>query len=172
MTTNGMNIYKEARQRAHMTIETAAELLNVAPRSLQHYEAGDRAVPDDVVADMMKVYNAPHLGYLHLRSSPVGRMILPEVCDTSPARCAIKTALAAEHVPGIAKMMLSIGEDNRIDRSEIEMLQKVQSKARILVGAFFSILILSGEKEKHPAATGCYRKMNVSNCRDNLHNKV
>lgn len=172
MNTNGMNIYKEARQRAHMTVEAAAEMLNIAPRSLQHYEAGDRAVPDDVVADMMKVYNAPFLGYLHLRSNAVGKMVLPDVCETGPARCAIKTTLATEHVPGIAKMMLSIGEDNRIDRSEIEMLQKVQSKARILVGAFFSILILSGEKEKHPAATGCYRKMNVSNCRDNLHNKV
>lgn len=172
MTTNGMNIYKEARQRAHMTVEAAAEMLNIAPRSLQHYEAGDRAVPDDVVADMIGAYNTPFLGYLHLRSNAVGKMVLPDVCETGPARCAIKTALAAEHVPGIAKMMLSIGEDNRIDRSEIEMLQKVQSKARILVGAFFSILILSGEKEKHPAATGCYRKMNVSNCRDNLHNKV
>lgn len=172
MNKQSITIYKEARQRAHMTIETASELLNVAPRSLQHYEAGDRTVPDDVVADMMQVYNAPYLGYLHLRASPVGKVILPEVCDISPARCAIKTALAAEHVPGIAKMMLAIGEDNRIDRTEMETLQKVQSKARVLVGTFFSILILSGEKEKHPAATGCYRKMNVSNCRENLHNKV
>ena len=147
MTTNGVNIYKAARQRAHMTIETASEMLNVAPRSLQHYEAGDRATPDEIVAGMMQAYNAPYLGYQHLRASPVGKVILPEVCDISPARCAIKTALAAEHVPAIAKTMLAIGEDNRIDRTEMETLRQVQASAKALVGAFFSVLILSGEKE-------------------------
>lgn len=147
MTMEGVNIYKEARQRARMTVETAAELLNVAPRSLQHYEAGDRAIPDEIVAGMMQAYNAPYLGYQHLRASPVGKVILPEVCDISPARCAIKTALAAEHVPDIAKAMLAIGEDNRIDRTEMETLRQVQASAKALVGAFFSVLILSGEKE-------------------------
>lgn len=147
MTMKGVNIYKAARQRAHITVETAAEMLNVAPRSLQHYEAGDRAIPDEIVAGMMQAYNAPYLGYQHLRASPVGKVILPEVCDISPARCAIKTALAAEHVPDIAKAMLAIGEDNRIDRTEMETLRQVQASAKALVGAFFSVLILSGEKE-------------------------
>lgn len=147
MTMKGVNIYKAARQRAHMTIETASEMLNVAPRSLQHYEAGDRETPDEIVAGMMQAYNAPYLGYQHLRASPVGKVILPEVCDISPARCAIKTALAAEHVPDIAKAMLAIGEDNRIDRTEMETLRQVQASAKALVGAFFSVLILSGEKE-------------------------
>ena len=150
MTMNDVNIYKEARQRARMTVETAAELLNVAPRSLQHYEAGDRATPDEIVAGMMQAYNAPYLGYQHLQKSPIGKVILPEVCDTSPAMCAIKTALAAERVPGIAKTLLAIGEDNRIDRTELETLRQVQASAKTLVGAFFSILILSGEKEKAP----------------------
>ena len=152
MTTQGKNIYKEARNRAKLTLDTASELLNVAPRSLSHYEAGDRAVPDDVVASMMEIYNAPYLGYQHLQASPIGKVILPEVCDTSPALCAVKTALAAERVPGIAKTLLAIGEDNRIDRTELEALQQVQASAKSLVGAFFSILILSGEKEKHPAS--------------------
>ena len=147
MTMKGANIYKAARQRAHMTIETASEMLNVAPRSLQHYEAGDRETPDEIVAGMMQAYNAPYLGYQHLRASPVGKVILPEVCDISPARCAIKTALAAEHVPDIAKTMLAIGEDNRIDKSELATLQQLQASTRKLVGAFFSVLILSGEKE-------------------------
>ncbi len=147
MTMKGVNIYKAARQRAHITVETAAEMLNVAPRSLQHYEAGDRATPDEIVAGMMQAYNAPYLGYQHLRASPVGKVILPEVCDISPARCAIKTALAAEHVPDIAKTMLAIGEDNRIDKSELATLQQLQASTRKLVGAFFSVLILSGEKE-------------------------
>ena len=147
MTMKGVNIYKAARQRAHITVETAAEMLNVAPRSLQHYEAGDRATPDEIVAGMMQAYNAPYLGYQHLRASPVGKVILPEVCDISPARCAIKTALAAEHVPDIAKTMLAIGEDNRIDKSELATLQHLQASTRKLVGAFFSVLILSGEKE-------------------------
>lgn len=150
MTIQGKNIYKEARNRARLTLDTASEMLNIAPRSLSHYEAGDRAVPDDIVASMMKIYNAPDLGYRHLQKSPIGKVILPEVCDTSPAMCAIKTALAAERVPGIAKTLLAIGEDNRIDRTELEALRQVQASAKSLVGAFFSILILSGEKEKAP----------------------
>ena len=150
MTTQGKNIYKEARNRARLTLDTASEMLNIAPRSLSHYEAGDRAVPDDIVASMMEIYNAPDLGYRHLQKSPIGKVILPEVCDTSPAMCAIKTALAAERVPGIAKTLLAIGEDNRIDRTELEALRQVQASAKSLVGAFFSILILSGEKEKAP----------------------
>ncbi len=149
MTMKGVNIYKAARQRAHMTIETASEMLNVAPRSLQHYEAGDRETPDEIVAGMMQAYNAPYLGYQHLRASPVGKVILPEVCDISPARCAIKTALAAEHVPDIAKTMLAIGEDNRIDKSELATLRQVQNSAKALVGAFFSVLILSGEQKEN-----------------------
>ena len=150
MTIQGKNIYKEARNRARLTLDTASEMLNIAPRSLSHYEAGDRAVPDDIVASMMEIYNAPDLGYRHLQQSPIGKVILPEVCDTSPAMCAIKTALAAERVPGIAKTLLAIGEDNRIDRTELEALRQVQASAKSLVGAFFSILILSGEKEKAP----------------------
>ena len=150
MTIQGKNIYKEARNRARLTLDTASEMLNIAPRSLSHYEAGDRAVPDDIMASMMEIYNAPDLGYRHLQKSPIGKVILPEVCDTSPAMCAIKTALAAERVPGIAKTLLAIGEDNRIDRTELEALRQVQASAKSLVGAFFSILILSGEKEKAP----------------------
>ena len=50
-------------------------------------------------------------------------------------------------MPDIAKAMLAIGEDNRIDRTEMETLRQVQASAKALVGAFFSVLILSGEKE-------------------------
>ena len=146
MTTHGMNIYKEARQRAHMTVEAAAELLNIAPRSLQHYEAGDRAVPDDVVADMIGAYNTPFLGYLHLRSNAVGKMVLPDVCETGPARCAIKTTLATEEVPAIARKMLTISEDDRIDSSERNCFRQIQGAAVKLAAAFLSICFVR-EKE-------------------------
>jgi len=148
MTEKGINIYKAARNRAHMTMDAASELLNVAPRSLAHYEAGDRPVPDDVVAGMITAYNAPYLGYQHLRASAVGRMVLPEVCDISPARCAIKTALAAEHVQAVTKKLLAIGEDDWIDSSEVDCLKQIQGSAKKLASAFLSILVLSaGEKE-------------------------
>ena len=147
MTMKGVNIYKAARQRARMTVETAAELLNVAPRSLQHYEAGDRAIPDEIVACMMQAYNAPYLGYQHLRESPVGRVILPEVAEISPAGCAIRTALVAKKLPKIAKKLMVIGEDNRIDKTEVDCLAEIQGRMKTMIGAFFSVVILSGEKE-------------------------
>jgi len=147
MTMKGVNIYKAARQRARMTVETAAELLNVAPRSLQHYEAGDRAIPDEIVAGMMQAYNAPYLGYQHLRASPVGRVILPEVAEISPAGCAIRTALVAKKLPKLAKKLMVIGEDNRIDQTEVECLADIQGRLKTMIGAFFSVVILSGEKE-------------------------
>ena len=169
MTKQSINIYKAARNRARLTLETASEMLNVAPRSLAHYEAGDRPTPDEVVASMMQAYNAPYLGYQHLRASPVGKVILPEVCDISPARCAIKAALAAEQMPSLARKMMVIGEDNRIDRSELETLAQIQSRARMLVGAFFSILVLSGEKEKAPGGNRVLQKDECKYCRDSLH---
>ena len=146
MTTQGMNIYKEARQRAHMTVEAAAEMLNIAPRSLQHYEAGDRAVPDDVVADMIGAYKTPFLGYLHLRSNAVGKMVLPDVCETGPARCAIKTTLATDEVPAISRKMLTISEDDRIDSSERNCFRQIQGAAVKLAAAFLSICFVR-EKE-------------------------
>ena len=154
MTTKGVNIYKEARQRAHMTVEAAAEMLNIAPRSLQHYEAGDRAVPDDVVADMIGAYNTPFLGYLHLRSNAVGKMVLPDVCETGPARCAIKTTLATEEVPAIARKMLTISEDDRIDSSERNCFRQIQGAAVKLAAAFLSICFVREKENATRRATG------------------
>ena len=154
MTTNDVNIYKEARQRAHMTVEAAAEMLNIAPRSLQHYEAGDRAVPDDVVADMIGAYKTPFLGYLHLRSNAVGKMVLPDVCETGPARCAIKTTLATDEVPGIAKRLLAIGEDDRIDSSERDCLQQIQGISTKLAAAFLSVCFVREKENAARWATG------------------
>lgn len=154
MTMKGVNIYKEARQRAHMTVEAAAEMLNIAPRSLQHYEAGDRAVPDDVVADMIGAYNTPFLGYLHLRSNAVGKMVLPDVCETGPARCAIKTTLATEEVPAIARKLLTISEDDRIDSSERNCFRQIQGAAVKLAAAFLSICFVREKENAVRRATG------------------
>jgi hypothetical protein len=82
------------------TLEEAAYLLNVSPRQLARYEsAGPEGTtpPDEIVAAMVRVYDAPYLAYLHIMGTPVGRMLLPEGVGQVPlinavARFNVETA--------------------------------------------------------------------------------
>ena len=79
MSNECENLYKTCRVSAGFTQEEAAELLAVAPRTLSDYERDQARVPDDTVARMAEVYNAPLIAYYHLRRfSPLGKY-LPEL---------------------------------------------------------------------------------------------
>lgn len=67
-----------ARQDAGLTRERAAEIIDTSPRTLAYYESG-RQIPDEIMARMVKAYNAPRLGYDYLQLSKTGQIILPEL---------------------------------------------------------------------------------------------
>lgn len=79
MTEQCENLYKLCRTSAGFTQEQAAELLNIAPRTLSDYENGKTRVPDDIVDAMSKNYNAPLLAWHHLKTTSVLGKYLPEV---------------------------------------------------------------------------------------------
>ena len=61
------NIYKRARKERGFTQEYAAEKLGISVESLRAYETGQRVPPDEVVADMVGLYNTLHLIVQHVR---------------------------------------------------------------------------------------------------------
>lgn len=78
MTRCGGNIYKNSRLVAGVSRENAIKLLVVSDRTLARYESGESRPPDDIVAGMIKLYQDRELGYLHLRASPIGQLILED----------------------------------------------------------------------------------------------
>ena len=69
-----------ARKNAGFSQEAAAELFGISVRSVSDYENNKTPVPDDIVAKMMKTYDALWLGYLYLSShTAVGQILLPEI---------------------------------------------------------------------------------------------
>lgn len=59
MTQECENLYKLCRTSAGFTQEQAAELLNIAPRTLSDCENGKTRVPDDIVDAMSNHYKSP-----------------------------------------------------------------------------------------------------------------
>lgn len=60
------NMYASYRNAVGMTQEHAAELLGVAPRTLQGWERGESTPPNDKVLRMCDIYTAPTLAIEHL----------------------------------------------------------------------------------------------------------
>lgn len=75
-------MYKEARKQAGLCIEEAAFQLNIAPRTLCKYEAGERVPPPEIVLSMSKVYRYPWLTQRHCREHcAIGKAYSYEVLD-------------------------------------------------------------------------------------------
>ena len=73
MKTPCVNYYAKCRKHAELSQETASELLNVSTRSLSDYENDYSTTPEDILARMSEVYNAPELPTVHMKQrSPLG----------------------------------------------------------------------------------------------------
>lgn len=68
-----------ARKISGYKQEEAAEELHIKTRTLQFYEAGKYIAPEDIVAEMVRLYDCPRIGYEWLRQNEVGKMLLPAV---------------------------------------------------------------------------------------------
>lgn len=71
MGKDSQNCYRNARKFSGLTMPQAAEMLAVSESSVREYETGLRAVPDDVVLRMAKVYRTPWLRVQHLEKNAV-----------------------------------------------------------------------------------------------------
>ena len=83
-------MYREARKEAGLTLEEAAWRLNVAPRTLGKYEAGELRVPPETVCRMGQVYHKPELPLHHCaQHCAIGCVYHPvfELEMSQPERC-------------------------------------------------------------------------------------
>lgn len=143
------NIYKSARLYAGISQEKAAELLYISTRSLCDYENGRSIPSDEVVCRMIEVYNAPWLGYMHLKhSTEVGRKYLPDISFTDLARAVLRFQKEVGDLKEVNGELIEIACDGQISEHEKPTWQKVAKEIKEVVSAAFAILFAEGQKEK------------------------
>ena len=90
------SMYARHRNAAGITQERAAELLGVAPRTLQAWERGESTPPNARVLAMCDIYCSPTLAIEHLRySSIIAYDVLPPVraVPVAQAVCQLLSAI-------------------------------------------------------------------------------
>ena len=149
------NIYKVARLRAEIPqIESATDLA-LSRRCLAAYESGARQVPEDIVLSMMKLYRAEYLGYLHLRESRVGQIILPKLhTDKSLAACTVMAQIASDQLRITLNELLAIAADDMVSDSEEATFKAIQEHLKLIIAGLFPIAIGSFGHKKRTASVG------------------
>lgn len=71
MTERELNIYRTAREYAHISRVDAAEQLAISASCLKDYEIDVRNVPDVVALEMSRLYRTPWLRVQHLEKNVV-----------------------------------------------------------------------------------------------------
>lgn len=71
MTERELNIYRAAREYAHISRVDAAEQLAISASCLKDYEIDVRNVPDVIALEMSRLYRTPWLRVQHLQKNVV-----------------------------------------------------------------------------------------------------
>jgi transcriptional regulator with XRE-family HTH domain len=109
-------MYRECRNGAGFSIESASEAIGVAPRTLSAYEAGD-IIPDaEKAMKMSKAYGRPDLAQWHCRNA-----------------CAIGRAYHYELLDGVSDDPLHMLE--KLEEETEEMLDKIKQARRALINS-------------------------------------
>lgn len=141
MKGNCRNIYANARKKAGLSQEHAAELLNISVRSLADYEAGKTVPADDVVCGMIQHYKTLTLAYLHLKTSTeVGRRYLPDIYATDLAQSVLRLHKEVDDLKLINSDMYEIACDGKVDHNENDRWNIVKKEVREIAGAALSLV--------------------------------
>lgn len=136
----------EARQSANLTQEKASELLDIAPRTLCKYECNVTRPPDDKILKMMAVYKNELIGYYWLRTSQVGKKLLPAIDDTCLAEDGLCFLNGINKATECKNDLIDICLDNQIDEAEQTRFHSLLDKTKILVKAFLSLRFYKNKK--------------------------
>ena len=121
MSKDYESMYARHRNAAGMTQERAAELLGVAPRTLQAWERGESTPPNARVLAMCDIYCSPTLAIEHLRySSIIAYDVLPPVraVPVAQAVCQLLSAIRKLEEIHAGDKLLEIAADGRVDEIE------------------------------------------------------
>lgn len=150
MQNDCTNIYQSARKIAGLTQERAAELLNLSVRSLADYEAGQRLPGNDVVTDMVTVYNSQLLAVQHLRnSSRFARDLLPDVKEMAlpEAVLTLVDAVYSFADDRLDRELIDIARDGVISADERERFDHVIDKIRAITAAAIALASMPRSSE-------------------------
>lgn len=121
MSMNCGSMYARHRNAAGITQERAAELLGVAPRTLQAWERGESTPPNARVLAMCDIYCSPTLAIEHLRyNSIIAYDVLPPVRAVPVAQgvCQLIGALRKLEEIHAEDRLLDIAADGKVDEIE------------------------------------------------------
>ncbi len=134
------NIYKNARLRAGLRREPAAEELHIDVRTLDKYEALDGKAPDDVVKNMCLLYRNRYLGYQHIKKSPLGEF-LPDLSEENFKSATLSMINNFYDVKVALKGIIKIASDGTVhdyERAEWETHKQEMTK---LASSLLSLLL-------------------------------
>lgn len=115
------SMYARHRNAAGITQERAAELLGVAPRTLQAWERGESTPPNARVLAMCDIYCSPTLAIEHLRyNSIIAYDVLPAVKAVPVAQAVCKLIRSIRKLEEIhaEDRLLQIAADGKVDEIE------------------------------------------------------
>lgn len=136
-----------ARKTAGFSQESAAELFGVSVRSVSDYENGKTAVPDDIVAKMVKAYDAMWLGYLYLSmDSLVGKIILPEIEIKELSSSLLNLQVHMKKAQDIQLEFAEIGSDNLIEENEQPAYDRCLKVTSSLISSALSVIVAPKKK--------------------------
>ena len=142
MQGNCANIYQNARKAAGLTQERAAELLGLSTRSLTDYETGQRVPANDVVDQMITVYNSQLLAVQHIReTAQFARALLPDVRAMSlpEAVLTLVDAVYAFADDRLDRELIDSARDGMISEDERERFDHVVEKIRAITTAAIAL---------------------------------
>lgn len=145
MANGDKSIYKTSRERAGLTQEVAAELLNISVDQFRRYESGKVKPSDDMVDRMIEIYSDERLGYLYLLDNKVGRRLLPRGVERGTMLEAIvKTSLATKDFIAGIDHMLKAAVDGQITEAEVKEYTANKDNLKEVVKGYYAMDFADG----------------------------
>ena len=140
-------MYREARKEAGLTLEEAAWRLNVAPRTLGKYEAGELRVPPETVFCMGQIYNKPELPLHHCAEKcAIGRVYHPVFEIGNVATGTLQLMQELQDVNEQMNALIRIAADGRITPDEIPEFEAILQELTELGEAIERMKLLAIKK--------------------------
>lgn len=118
-------MYKEARNKARLSMEEAAFRANIGTRTLAKYEAG-KTPPPDVALKLAEVYEDPDLIASYCsRECPIGRIFRPEVKTVDIAVATLRLLSELKDVNETIDRLIQIARDGQISSAEISDFERI-----------------------------------------------
>lgn len=112
--------FKLEREKAGYTQEEAAELLDVSITTIGNYERNIVKKPDEnLVVEMMELYESKWLGYVVIQGSKIGQLVLPEINMCKPSNGVLSFQSENRDIDEIRNDLIDIAIDDEIKAEEI-----------------------------------------------------